>query len=140
MNAKTAAHLDHLLRASQAKARVSALPDGSRYQYVKMHPDIAAACFAAIDRQRERATALEIQAAAKERRQTDMGWDPWSAKTGNYIGMDTVQERAYGLALPEMQAIAEAHNAAALERYEAYRLACEQGVAVPPAEEREVSR
>lgn len=43
-------------------------------------------------------------------------------------------KRIWLKALPQLRAAIEADNAERLAKYEAYRLACEQGVAVAPAE------
>lgn len=76
----------------------------------------------------------EIRAAAAESREVK-GWKPINPSSrqwtwnGNLAG-----HAAYDAALPGIQALCEASNAERVARYEAYRIACEQGVAVPPME------
>ena len=86
--------------------------------------------FAAIAAAAPEAIAREISAAARERRTADVNFPVYPG----YFELGKGAHRiAYELAMPEMQAIADRYNAATEAEYEAYRLACEQRVAVPPA-------
>lgn len=80
------------------------------------------------------AQAEEIRAAARERREA-------YAYASTVTHASTTQCRVYRhgyaailweIALPEIEAVIEADNARRLAEYEAYRAACEQGVAIPP--------
>lgn len=131
MTTKTAAHLN-ALRSATRKVIVPT-PDEAFYR--ANFGRIGKECFAAIERCKDAAVEQEIRDAARERRIADVGFsvDPYQA-AGYIQTRDGAQRLAYQMAYPEMCAIAGRFNAATMARYEAYRLACEQGVAVPPEE------
>lgn len=88
------------------------------------------------DRNREQAQQAEIRAAASERREAagfacgichrdahSVAWHP-------YGGFAQI---LFAICEPEIEMAIRRDNGRRLAEYEAYRLACEQGVAVPPA-------
>jgi hypothetical protein len=130
MTQKTAEHLDYLLLRMQAKATVPTLDQARNRTLFRAIKD---EYFAAIDSCVPEAIAREISDAARERRATSVAIHRDTSHPSGYIEVRSKAHAiAYELAIPAMQAIADRYNASTLAEYEAYRLACEQGVAVPP--------
>ncbi len=72
---------------------------------------------------------FEIQTAARERRRADLTHNTaWY-----YMGSNGVGTTMRRLAWPEVKAMVETDNKIRMDAYEAYRLLCEQGVALPPS-------
>ncbi len=85
----------------------------------------------------EQATSLEIQAAAKERREASVrnGISVHLYQDRIVVGCyDGMAEQQWALMEPEVQAYMDADNKQRLDAYERYRALCEQGVALPPSE------
>lgn len=79
------------------------------------------------------AVSMEIMAAAAENREAKTSTPDTWIKACSWSGM-TLGPEIIEMALPSARLAIEASNAEALRLYEAYRLACSQGVAVPPPE------
>jgi hypothetical protein len=127
MNAKTANRLNALLY--EAKPIPRPLPDDYEIPLKDLTRPLVLAAM-------QQAQREEIIAAAKQKRQAwaDELCDPNCGYQNISRFSDSVARRAYLIALPAIQAVIEADNARRVAKYEAYRVACEQGVAVPPAE------
>jgi len=94
---------------------------------------------AAVDSMGAEAQRLEIIEAAAERREANyregsMIGSNWAGDYANLMGC-RVGHRAAKLAEPAIAAAVAAHNEATARAYETYRVACEQGVAVPPQDD-----
>jgi hypothetical protein len=84
----------------------------------------------------DEATRQEIISAAKEKRLASDCYITWA--TSHHAGsmikgipwQDTA--RRWEIAKPQIQALIDSYNTKTLSAYETYRIACEQGVAVPP--------
>jgi hypothetical protein len=124
MNKQTANHLNALLKKRDFKATVPT------EAYQLFHPATAAKFRDAINSALPEALAREIQAAARERREAHLA-NPLG-EDAKYYASSPILHIAAEIARPQMQAIAGAYNATTEAEYEAYRIACEQRIAVPP--------
>lgn len=132
MNSKVAEHLTRLLKRS-----APIVGDGERKWSHPSLPwtEIRDLILPVEQRHKDAAQAEEIRAAARERREASgyargIGHESPNAVAWHPGG-------GYGLILltmcrPEIDAVIAADNARRLAEYEAYRAACEQGVAVEP--------
>lgn len=137
MNTKTAGHLNKL----RSLAQPVVLRDG-----ILIDGPITAELKAAIAAIEQGATAeavrREIVAAATERRDADTNMPDWAADgwcwAGSQSGRSAVSipwkatAARWGLIVDVVRAVLVAHNEATAATYEAYRVACAQGVAVAP--------
>lgn len=80
----------------------------------------------------------EIIAAAKEKREANVNAPDWGnsywagqISASNSIPWAATKAR-WEIARPVIDALIATHNVASTNAYETYRIACEQGVAVPP--------
>jgi len=142
MNTKTAQKLNGLLELSQPLALVADYvignEAGSTYfvatSIEEAGKDLAKKCRAVCASYTAQARREELIAAAKERRTCYVGRDDFQSglelhrKTQDKTNINVREVR---IALPQLQAIIAADNARRLAEYEAYRIAVEQGVAVP---------
>ena len=95
--------------------------------------NVAGIANAILVRHRPAAQAAEIRAAAKEGRIAETTAAAFVRDVYGVRIRDTGLVRAlWGIAKDEVLAAFAADNARRLAEYEAYRIACEQGVAVPP--------
>lgn len=87
-----------------------------------------------IDSKRAQATTEALREAAREMEFLDPGWGIYTTGDTRMIHGITspIAVRAYQLAKPEIAALLQGMNKANAEAFEIYRLACAQGVAVPP--------
>jgi hypothetical protein len=136
MNTETAKYLNKLLKQA-VPVTLQTKPEG-----ILLYPhnaEIADRIGVIVESHVTQALIEEIQDAAKERRavNTHASYVFYCGLSGLESGCSklicsALSYRAHKLALPEIEAVLAAHNAATLAAYESYRLACEQGVAVPP--------
>ncbi len=128
MNAKTATKLNELQNAAIPLALVI----NSRTLCIltgKVHKSTAKAITAALTRVLPATIANRIMYGAKHREFVAL---PEVVEMSCPMFYWLTSEDTYKLALPEITAIINQQNTETLNAYETYRLACEQGVAVPP--------
>jgi len=122
MTEQTGEHLNYLTR----RARPVTGPTLGQH----LPAELDAACWAVMTTMLPEAIADEIADAARERREADLKRpDMWGWLQGTQYPL---VRRAFELARPQLEALVAAHNARTVREYEAYRVACEQRVAVPP--------
>lgn len=135
MNAKTAEHLNKLLRSAcplqiSDTGSLHEMRDG-RPLVSDSHPrrlGILRALNDALLTIVPLAISAEIMDAAENKREANINAPLlWESVPSYYIG-----PRLLKMALPSARLAVEASNAEAARLYETYRLACSQGVAVPP--------
>jgi hypothetical protein len=131
MNAATARHLSMLLARSKPIIR-----DGDKWHHSSLSWDYIRDIIKPIETANDAAAqAEEIRAAARERRDCShfacgIGHSsPNMVEWHQYGGYSRI---LLGLCSDQIDAAIAADNARRLAEYEAYRAACEQGVAVPP--------
>jgi hypothetical protein len=84
----------------------------------------------------DEATRQEIINAATKKRIASNCYTTWAerdragSKASGIYWTDTLKR--WKIAIPQIQALINTHNAKTLSEYETYRIACEQGIAVPP--------
>jgi hypothetical protein len=131
MNNKTAMHLTKLRGLAAPIVRNENIWRHERlgYQYiVKLIEPVQ-------KRYEEQAQAEEIRQAARERRDAGHYYigvshvGPGAVRWSDDDGLGAILLK---LAIDEIDAVVSADNARRLAEYEAYRAACEQGVAIPP--------
>lgn len=138
MNKNTANHYNKLLKESHPLT-LATKDTGGEPQHEVRHP-VESLCRVAeyeinqiIARYQDASVAEEISEAAKEHRLAVVH-GPWTGKTNlnmwGYCGGSCV--RAFRMALPEIEAYISATNAQRLAKFECYRKACEQGIAIDP--------
>jgi hypothetical protein len=136
MNQETARHLNALRAAA---AEVTFEVEEVRLELNGPHtPALCRQIEAAVNAMGPEAQRQEIVEAASERTEAGVAYDTMigSNWVGDYACLrGRVGYRAALLAREQIVAIISAHNAATASAYEAYRLACEQGVAVPPQDD-----
>jgi len=134
MNAKTARHLNALLSATMQPLRIQShdwvlAGDGVHKLRPWLDAEIARLTPAAIE--------MEIRRAAEERRAHVAAPVIDDVNTTNIMyvlsSSQGVGKILRDLILPGLQVEIARRNTSAIAQYEAYRLACAQGVAVPPA-------
>jgi|GEM_PF-3135374 len=142
MNIKTAQKLNRLLELSRPlalwEAYIIGRADGeifsNAHKLEEAGKELAKKCRAVCASYTAQARREELIAAAKERRTCYVGRDDFQSglelhrKTQDKTNINVREVR---IALPQLQAIIAADNARRLAEYEAYRIAVEQGVAVP---------
>jgi len=142
MNAKTAQKLNRLLELSRPLGLVQDYVIGNEAgstcfiatSLEEAGKELAKKCRAVCASYTAQARREELIAAAKERRTCYVGRDDFQSglelhrKTQDKTNINVREVR---IALPQLQAIIAADNARRLAEYEAYRIAVEQGVAVP---------
>jgi dGTP triphosphohydrolase len=137
MNTKTAQHLNELLKQSKPLLLTDKLiPHGgteeTRLQLQERLQPIFKACMPEVIRQ-------EIMEAAKEKRQAEtnapeftcFSWEHYRARDIPW----KLTKRLWWICEDQIRATVKAINASSQCRYEGYRLACEQGVAIPPSDD-----
>ena len=138
MTKKVAEKLNQLLAASAPVIITPTLEHEQYYAGLVYGPAPASLLVeigGAIESCRPQGIADEISAAATERRRANVQSSfEFDAKTGRACFYEGAARRTLILAKPLIEAILARHNADTLARYEAYRLACEQRVAVEPGE------
>jgi hypothetical protein len=146
MNNRTAQHLNELLRRTSKPITLELekagdyglrLAGGSDAEISAIYAYIEA-CRVRVEPQ---ATAEEIRNAAAQHRIADIYTGDTEESLTYWGQVNNHHAHAGGIALrlciDEIRAEITRLNAAAAEQYEAYRIACEQGVAVPPHDCRE---
>lgn len=139
MNSKTAQHLTKLYEAASPIERHTVA--GETVERIWSHSslpwDHIRDLILPIEKKRAvAAQAEEVRAAARERRCASNHYcgighkSPHSVEWHPYGGFSLI---LLDMCLPEIRAAVAADNSRRLAEYEAYRLACEQGVALPPA-------
>lgn len=143
MNKSTARRLDSLLALSApVTLSENCVPSGSVLREYNGQPSAVAkslhvAIAAIIARNTPACVAVEIQDAARERRQcdtTDPEFSPhdWAKRTEIPWSFT---RKIWEYSRAEIQSVIDCDNRRRAAEYETYRIACEQGVAVPPAAE-----
>jgi len=141
MNESTAKNLNRLRQLAEpitiefgrdGRITMRPFPQGQ-----KSHPLVEVAN-AILDRHAPAAQAAEIRAAAQERRNASTMRYRLNFVDDYPTAFVTCYEGGLGpilasMAKPELEAAVAAENARTCAEYEAYRMACAQGVAVPPA-------
>lgn len=142
MNRKTAERLNLLLRASEPVVLNELnVPTGDVLLCNGDASNLADKLWAALKPILESSvpivTAAEIRDAAANRRHADVlhvEFGPYNWRQRRESGIPwAFTAKLWAHCRPQIQAAIDADNAARMAEYEAYRVACEQGVAVPPA-------
>ena len=145
MNIKTAHKLNRLLELSRPLALVEdyiigSVDDLGFYNSPTLEvagEELAKKCRAVCASYTAQAVREELIDAAKERRTCYVGRDysNYGHTLYTYTQDKTnINVREVHIALPQLQAIIAADNARRLAEYETYRIAVEQGVAIPEQE------
>jgi hypothetical protein len=135
MNEKTAQHLNHLRQqAAPLRLTDNLIPHGGTKEtrcqlQVKLQPILEAAM--------PEALRQEIIAAAKERREANTSCPEFSCYSWEHYRDKQIPweltRRLWFLCADHIRAAVDLLNESNQARYEGYRLACEQGVAIPPS-------
>ncbi len=138
MNEQTAKHLNHLLRKTDAvQLSVNGLAfvrrnDPTHWADNDIIVPLNVIYLEILRNIYPVALAQEIRTAAAAKRRVCAG----DKKRPLHDWLDSAaQILAVEMARPQIEAVIAADNARRLAEYEAYRAACEQGVAVPPVKE-----
>lgn len=134
MNRQTAEHLNHLLELSQPMK----IEDGL-IQHPAATKEFGERLGAIWNSHIPIAQAMAIRSAARDKAKSEYICHDVRQHCGGNGKVIDVCRSTYGfsetvkkLAMPEIKAAIEADDARRLAEYEAYRMACEQGVALPP--------
>lgn len=139
MNVQTAEHLNYLRdRARPVELSSNCVPTGDVLFTHGQVSAIAQSLSATIDNilaaNESAIVAAEIRDAAHERREASVlhvAFSPYWWHSHDEIPWDFTR-RLWIACRPQIEAAIAADNAVREAEYEAYRLACEQGVAIPP--------
>jgi cobalamin biosynthesis Mg chelatase CobN len=137
MTTKTAKHLNALLYRVNDPVKIThenGYQAEIKGQNTAAVNEISSAAISAAQRALPVAQREEIVEAARTRRAAVLRAEIKHLCAYEHENGSTVYAGAIMLALPEIQAMIDRVNAADRAAYENYRIACEQGVAVPPAE------
>lgn len=130
MNDKTAEHYNKLLKLATPATLNETGDIRLRHDYCR--GTLQARANDIMNKYIDAAIAAELAEAASEKREAAVFiGESYERKTNNPT---RAEKKLWVMAQAEVRAMVEADNARRLEDYERYRLACAQGVAVPPSD------